>query len=782
MKIRFMAMLLGAAAFSTAPLLAQYPGQNADKMKVQTVVPFKALSFDYSDVHLLNGPFKTAMEIDQKWLKTADVDRFMHNYRVTAGLPSHAQAFGGWESLDTELRGHSLGHMLTALAEMYATTGDKQYKDKGTEFVKDLAECQTALGTSGYLSAFPEKLVDRAIAGQPVWAPWYTLHKIFAGLIDQYNICGNQQALDVAVKMGNWAYNKLNPLTHEQLQLMLREEFGGMEEAMYNLYAATGDKRFKELAEKFWHDEVFNPLEKNEDKLNGHHANTQIPKIIGEARGYELTGQKPEHNISEYFWKEVLSNHTYVTGGNSQDEYFGEPGKLANRLGENTTETCNTYNMLKLTRHLFIWDASAGEADYYERALYNHILSSQDPISGGVTYFHTLHPGSEKEYNMPFEDHTCCVGTGYENHAKYGEAIYYKTADQNGLYVNLFIASELNWKEKGLTLRQETSFPDVSATKLVFKLEKSVKMPVYLRYPYWATKGITVKVNGKKVAVKGKPSSYVLVDRTWKNGDVIEMQMPMSLHAEYMPDNANRGAILYGPIVLAAELGKENVDATFGVPVFVNADKNNLEKWIKPVEGKSMTFKTVGVGRPAEALLSPLFRINHQHYSVYFDYFTEQDWKNKNEEYQARIKEEKAIEARTVDRIGVGENQSERDHKVESQLSYIYPQENLLGRDVRQNGFIRYQVAVDPNASNELMLTFWGDGSRSFKFDVKIDGQLMDNVEVQADAKAEGKFFHKMFSIPESLTKGKQSVQIEITPSAGHRSGVIYGLSILKKQ
>ena len=250
MKIRFMAMLLGAAAFSTAPLLAQYPGQNADKMKVQTVVPFKALSFDYSDVHLLNGPFKTAMEIDQKWLKTADVDRFMHNYRVTAGLPSHAQAFGGWESLDTELRGHSLGHMLTALAEMYATTGDKQYKDKGTEFVKDLAECQTALGTSGYLSAFPEKLVDRAIAGQPVWAPWYTLHKIFAGLIDQYNICGNQQALDVAVKMGNWAYNKLNPLTHEQLQLMLREEFGGMEEAMYNLYAATGDKRFKELAEK----------------------------------------------------------------------------------------------------------------------------------------------------------------------------------------------------------------------------------------------------------------------------------------------------------------------------------------------------------------------------------------------------------------------------------------------------------------------------------------------------------------------------------------------------
>ena len=408
---------------------AQYPGQSEACMKVPVQVPLKALSFDYADVRLLDGPFKRAMEVNQRWLKEADVERFMHNYRVTAGLKTNAEAFGGWEGLDVELRGHSLGHLLTALSEMYASTGDELYKQKCNAFVEALAECQQALDADGYLSAFPEHLIDRAIEGKSVWAPWYTLHKIYAGLLDAYLLCDNRQAYDVVSKMCDWAYGKLKSLSDDDLQRMLQCEFGGMSEFFYNMYAVSGNRQHKELGDKFYHKVILDPLLAGEDKLGGTHANTQIPKAVGEARGYEVTGEQRHHDIAEFFWHTVLKNHTYVTGGNSDSEYFGQPGKLSERLGQNTTETCNTYNMLKLTRHLFTWDALPGYADYYERALYNHILSSQNPETGGVTYFHTLHLGSAKDFNMPFIAHTCCVGTGYENHSKYGEAIYYRTSD-----------------------------------------------------------------------------------------------------------------------------------------------------------------------------------------------------------------------------------------------------------------------------------------------------------------------------------------------------------------
>ncbi|MDD2435969.1 MAG: glycoside hydrolase family 127 protein [Massilibacteroides sp.] len=759
-------------------LWAQYPGQTENLIKIKTEPALKALSFDFADVQLLDGPFKTAMEIDQRWLKEADVERFLHNYRVTAGLKSNAQAFEGWEGLDVELRGHSLGHILTALAEMYATTGDTIYKNKGDIFVRELAECQSALGESGYLSAFPEHLIDRAIEGKPVWAPWYTLHKIYQGVLDMYTICGNEQAYQIVLKMADWAYNKLKPLSHKELQRMLSCEFGGMPEVFYNLYAISGDKHHLELGDMFYHDAILDPLAQQIDQLGGTHANTQIPKIIGEARGYELTARKKQHDIAEFFWQTVIKNHTYVTGGNSDSEYFGQAGKLASRLGENTTETCNTYNMLKLTRHLFIWDAKPAYADYYERALFNHILSSQDPISGGVTYFHTLHPGSRKHYNMPFLSHTCCVGTGYENHAKYGEAIYYRTADDKGMFVNLFIASVINWKEKGLKVKQETSFPDESSTRLTLSTEKPLKLTLFLRYPGWATEGIQVKVNGKSTRVKKIPGSYIKLDRTWKNGDVIEMKMPMSLYTEFLPDSNTKGSVLYGPIVLAAELGKERPNDTFGVPVFINADKKNVRKWVKPLANRLLTFRTLGVGRPEEATLAPLFRIHDQHYSAYFDFFTEKDWENKQAEYERRLKEEKEISERTIDWIGIGEHQSERDHLIESKISYVYNQVGRMGRDVRDDGFLLYQAAVDPSTSNELMLTFWGSDTGRLQFDVLIDGKIMTNVIVKDETP--GEFYNRFFKIPPYLIEGKKKITISFKPTPGNRAGIIYGIRILK--
>lgn len=630
--------LLVAIMLSMASVtaFAQYPGQNRGFVKINTCIPLKAAAFDYTDVQLLESPFKRAMEVDQRWLKEADVNRFLHNFRVTAGVKTTAQAFGGWEGLDCELRGHSLGHFLSALALMYAATNDEIYRTKGEELVKGLAECQQTIGTSGYLSAFPEHFIDRAIAGgDVVWAPWYTLHKMYAGLLDQYLLCNNKQACQVLMKMCDWAYHKLKPLPQEDLQRMLLAEFGGMPEVFYNIYAVTGDARHKELGDLFYHNRILNTLAAQTDSLAGIHANTQIPKVVGEARRYELTGRPESRDIATFFWKAVVDDHSYVTGGNSDKEIFSKPRELSTNLSENTTETCNTYNMLKLTRHLFTWDASPVYADYYERALYNHVLSSQDPASGGVTYYHTLHPGSAKAFHYPFRDNTCCVGTGYENHAKYEEAIYYKAADGQGLYVNLFIPSVLNWQDKGIAVRQETTYPDEASTRLTITTAPTsgIQMPVLLRYPSWAVNGVTVKVNGKKQSVKKAPGSYIRINRLWQQNDVITMEMPMSLHIEYMPDNKNKGAILYGPIVLAAELGKkitksekklaeavEKPGSKENPPVpALKGDPAKIAEWLKPVEGKLLTFRTEGAGQQEEVTLSPLFRNSDQHYTVYFD-------------------------------------------------------------------------------------------------------------------------------------------------------------------
>ena len=620
LKYTIAGFLLGMAPMAA---VAQYPGQLEEKTKIDVCVPLQASSFDYSDVRLLDGPFKHAMETDQRWLKQADVNCFLHNFRVNAGIATGAPALGGWESLDCEVRGHSLGHFLSALALMYASTQDEQYRTKGAELVKGLAECQQVLGRGGYLSAFPEYFIDRAIMGEQVWAPWYTLHKMYAGMLDQYTLCGNEQARKVLEGMCEWAYNKLKPLSREELQRMLLAEFGGMPEVLYNIYAVTGDPHCKELAGMFYHEQILDPLAARQDSLAGIHANTQIPKILGEARSYELTGCPRSETIAEFFWDAVTRSHTYVTGGNSDHEVFNPAGKLSDYLSEYTTETCNTYNMLKLTRHLFTWKALPVYADYYERALYNHILSSQDPVSGGVTYYHTLHPGSAKGFQFAFVNNTCCVGTGYENHAKYGEAVYYRTSDDNGLYVNLFIASELNWQEKELTLRQETAFPDEASTALtvVHAPASGIRMPILLRYPAWATSGVTVRINGRKQRVRETPGSYIELDRNWKQGDKITFEMPMSLHVEYMPDNPSRGAILYGPIVLAAELGKRGAsEGNPTVPKLRVKPYRTPEEWLEPVEGKSLTFRTLNAGEPDEITLSPLFRNYDQHYTVYLDF------------------------------------------------------------------------------------------------------------------------------------------------------------------
>lgn len=615
---------------------SHYPGQHGTKMSVESPVLERAYAFDLEEVRLLASPFKENEERDGKWLRSLNNDQLLLSFRVNAGMDTHhAQPLGGWEAPHVELRGHTMGHVLSALALMYASTGDEFFKLKGDSLVTELAKVQEILGQEGYISAFPQQLVDRAIAGEPVWAPWYTLHKIVAGLLDQYLYTDNQQALQIAEKMGDWAYGNLKNLRQEQLDVMLRTEFGGMPETFYNLYAITGRPHYLDLAGMFYHHPVLDPLAEGRDILKGYHANTYIPKIIAEARGFELTGEARKERIAEFFWQTVIDHHTYATGGNSDWEHFFVPDSLSQHIhSPATTETCNTYNMLKLTLHLFTRKAEVKYADYYERALYNHILASQDPESGMVCYFMPFKPGLFKVYSTPKNSFWCCVGTGFENHAKYAEAIYFH--DDKGVYVNLFIPSILKWKEKGIELRQETTYPESEKTRLVIEAANGKQFSIRVRYPSWATSGANVTLNGKRQAVKTKPGSYIELTRLWQKGDVLEVSYPMSLHLVPANDDPRVAAIAYGPIVLAGAMGKESLlppapyapdqldYAGYAIPDdlvhSIVTHGESVSKWVKPVSNaEPLTFELVNQEGPKNIRLIPYYRLHHQRYVIYWN-------------------------------------------------------------------------------------------------------------------------------------------------------------------
>ncbi|MDP4277580.1 MAG: glycoside hydrolase family 127 protein [Bacteroidota bacterium] len=626
----------------TAEVLGQshYPGQQAEKITLKDNIRTEATAFDLQDVRLLNSPFRQNMERSSRWLLSLPVNSLLHSFRTNAGIFSGREGgyfvtkkLAGWESLDCDLRGHTTGHVLSALALQFASTGNELYKSKADSLVKGLAEVQAALNQSGYLSAYPQQLINRNIAGQGVWAPWYTQHKILSGLIDQYLYCDNKQALDVAKKMATWAYNKLKPLTAEQRTVMLRNEFGGINDSFYNLYAITGNPDDRWLAEFFYHKEVLEPLQQGEDNLNTKHANTFIPKLIGLVRDYELEGNPVNLKTADFFWHTVVNHHIFCTGSNSDKEHFFLPDHQSEHLSGYTGESCNVYNLLKLTRHLFCIKPDVVYADYYEKALYNHILGQQDDKTGMIAYFLPMLPGAHKVYSTPDSSFWCCVGTSFESQAKFGEAIYYKTS--KGLIVNLFIPSILTWKERGLVVRQETAFPENGTTKLLIEQSGNQKTTIAIRYPSWAIWGATVKINGKKIALRQQPGSYIELNRTWKAGDNVEINYTMRLHLVNTPDNPDLAAIAYGPIILAGEMGTEGMqkpapysDPTryndyytyqyhipAGLQTTLKLGRETLEKQIIPETGQdALTFKIVN----EDIILAPLYRIHRQRYIVYW--------------------------------------------------------------------------------------------------------------------------------------------------------------------
>jgi DUF1680 family protein len=758
--------------------------KNDSRVAIKPKVKINAYGFDLKDVRLLDGsPFKNAMEKDAAYLLTIEPKRLLHRFYLNASLPVQGEVYGGWES--EGLSGHTLGHYLSACAMMYASSGDKQFKERTDFIVDELEKCQQAR-KSGYVGAIPKEdsifwKVQHGIiksSGFDLnggWSPWYTVHKVMAGLTDACVYAENKKALAVVVKMADWVDVILKDLNDEQLEKMRKCEYGGMADVLVHIYEITGQKKYLDLSYKFHDHFVLDELAKKIDPMPGKHSNTNVPKAIGCARRYELTSNESDRTIASFFWETMVNHHSYVIGGNSNYEYCGPEDKLNDRLTDATCETCNTYNMLKLTRHLFAIQPSSRLTDYYERALYNHILASQNPQTGMMCYFVPLRMGAKKEFSEPFNTFTCCVGSGMENHSKYTEGIFSEGAD-GSLYVNLFIPSELNWKSKNTSITLNTPFPNKGDVTILVKTATKQNFSVRIRKPSWVTGEMTILVNGKPVDAKVDASGYFEIKQTWNN-DVISFNLPMSVHSESMHDNPNRIALLYGPIVLAGQLGKEMPDPVYGTTVFLT-DNHRVSDWTKH-DSDALEFTTSNVAKPADVKLVPFYNTYDQYYSVYWDFFTPADWANRQKEYEAEKKRIHEIELRTIDICRIGEMQPERDHNLKaSDQSYASDALGRMGREVRSGGFFSFEVKVDPVVENNLLCSYIGD-DKNRAFDILIEEKKIAMQELQGGVT--GRFFDVEYPIPVELTKGKLKIEVKIQAHPKKTAGRVFGCRILKK-
>jgi len=747
----------------------------------------KAAPFALKDVRLLDGPFRAAMDRDRQYLHALDADRLLHMFRVTAGLPAPGEPYEGWER--TEVRGHTMGHYLSACAMMVAGSGDTQLRAKADSIVAELARCQQALGTSGYLSAFPESFIDRVENLQPVWAPYYTLHKIMAGLLDMHVHGGNDQALQIVEGMARWCKSRCDKMSDDQMQQMLnRTEQGGMNEVLANLYGVTGKQEYLDLSRRFVQRTYIEPLAAGRDELQGQHVNSFIPNMIGTARQHEVTGDREDYQIAHFFWHQVTGHRCYCTGGTSNHEHWrSPPDVLAGELGDHTQETCCTYNMLKLTRHLFCWEPQAAYADYYERALWNSILSTQDPDTGMMMYFVTLGPGRWKYFNRPTDAFWCCTGTGLENHAKYGDSIYFH--DDAGLFVNLFIASELNWANLGVRVRQETRFPEVPGTSLSIQTDQPREFTLRIRIPGWAVDGVSASLNGEPVPVDAQPSSYLAIRREWSNGDRLDMKFPMRLHTSPMPDDPTVVAFLVGPLVLAGELGGEELsddlvytrenwfvfprDQIATAPILL-ADSDDLTTCLEAVPDKPLEFRTRDPKQPIT--LVPYHQLFGQRYVVYWRAFREGSAEHKK--YQEDEAKRQRRLARTIDEVLIGDVRSEREHDLEGERTAAGVHLGSAWRHATEGGHFSYRLAVLPDQPVTLGLTYWGSDSGPRTFDVLVDGRKITTQTLNLNRP--GALFDVEHALPIELTRDKSRVTVTFQAHPGNFAGGVFGCRTLK--
>lgn len=771
MKIlRVLLLLLPVAAYCQSYV----PEENNPRVKIKPVVEIKAFSFHPSEVEVTDPRFKEAMEADAKYLLKIEPDRLLSQFRSHSGLKPKADKYGGWES--EGLAGHTLGHYLSACALHYAATKDARYLDRVNYVVNELGECQRARKT-GYVGAIPKEdsvftevsrgnIRSRGFDLNGAWSPWYTVHKVMAGLLDAYLYCNSDKALAIDKGIADWTQNILKDLSDEQLQKMLLCEYGGMNEALVNTYAFTGEKKYLDLSYKFHDKRILDSLAVGVDVLPGKHSNTQVPKAIGTARRFEVTAGQGDFAISDFFWNTVVKHHTYAPGGNSNYEYLSERDKFNDKLSDNTMETCNTYNMLKLTRHLFAMNPSAEYMNFYERALYNHILASQNHSTGMMCYFVPLRMGTQKEFSDEFNTFTCCVGSGIENHVKYGESIYSKGAD-GSLYVNLFIGSKLTWKEKGVEIIQS------APGKLTIKTKKPVELAIRIRMPGWARQYV-LKVNGGEIKSEVGQYGYFYTKRKWKDGDVLELDAPLTLITEEIPDNPSRKAFFYGPTLLAGNLGPDEPDPMKGIPVIVG-EKTTAADVLTQDKNDPYVFHTTN-----HIKFQPFNTIASDYYSVYWDVFTPTEWKEKELVYESRRKLEAEREQSTVDVLRIGEMQPERDHELVGENTEVGESHTHKYRVANSNGYFSFTMKVQPGFSYLLIGTYWGMDNRGRQFDVIVDGQVIATEDLNKFK--ESKFYDITYRIPTSITNGKNKITVRFQPKDNRNTaGPVYGVKLVKE-
>lgn len=763
-------LLFPVAAFSQSYV----PEEDNSRVKVKPVVEIKAYSFHPGEVSVTDARFRKAMEADTKFLLAIEPDRLLSQFRSHSGLKPKGAIYGGWE--DSGLAGHTLGHYLSACALHYAATGEAEYQKRVNYIVDELEECQRARKT-GYVGAIPKEdtvfmevsqgnIRSRGFDLNGAWSPWYTVHKLMAGLLDAYLYCNNDKALTVEKKIADWSEGVLKDLNDAQLQKMLLCEYGGMNEVLVNTYAFTGEKKYLDLSYKFHDKKVLDSLAMGIDVLPGKHSNTQVPKAIGTARRFELTARQSDFAISDFFWNTVVKHHTYAPGGNSNYEYLGKEDVFNEKLTDNTMETCNTYNMLKLTRHLFAMNPRAEYMDFYERALLNHILASQNHSTGMMCYFVPLRMGTKKEFSDEFNTFTCCVGSGIENHVKYNESIYSKGSD-GGLYINLFIASKVSWKQKGVELTQKENGTFTITSK------KPVTMPIYIRKPAWASQ-YTLKVNGQEQKPEVNETGYLVLNRKWKNGDVIDFQTPYTLRSETLPDNPSRRAFFYGPVLLAGNLGPDELDPMKGIPVFVN-EGTEAEQLLKKDATLPYIFHSLN-----NITFQPFYSIENDSYSVYWDVFTPQQWKEQQLVYESRKKLEAEREQGTTDILRVGEMQPERDHELVGDNTEVGENHTHKYRVANPGGYFSFTMKVQPGFSYLLIGTYWGTDNRGRQFDVYVDGEKIASEDL--NKYKESKFYDITYRVPTTLTNGKTKVTVKFQPKdERNAAGPVYGVRMVKE-
>ncbi len=782
----------------------------------------RARPLPLGSVTITGGPLKNAQDLTAKYLLSLDPDRMMAYYRLRAGLTQKAEPYDGWDGNGKNLTGHIAGHHLSAVAIFQKVTGDVRFKQRADHLVREMNEVQSKNG-DGYLSALEKgreawaevskgNIRSAAFDLNGLWSPWYTLHKTFAGLRDAYRYTGNAAALAVEVKFAQWAEGVLKPLTDDQVAAMLNTEHGGMNEILADLYADTGDKRWLALSLRFEHRAFTDPLKRHQDNLSGKHGNCQIPKLIGSATRYGYTADAADLVAASFFWDRVAQHHTYVTGGHGLAEYFGEPDKLSPRVDGRTCETCNCYNMLKLTRRLFSLKPDAAYSDYHERTLFNHILASIDDSDGRTSYMVPVGRGVEQEYQNMQHDFTCCVGSGMESHGLHGYGVYYESDDT--VYVTQFAPSVAHCAEHPVTLEMATGFPDGDSATIRVKTAKPHAFTLAVRRPHWAGDAFAITVNGEampqpKLATlldagaggrRGAPgneaslsSTFVRITRTWKSGDVVELALPKTVHLATTPDNKQVGAVMWGPLALAADLGARTdgpgsraAAATAPSPMLVGAERPT-EMWIAPTGTRAGDFTARHVGAlPSNAdartdvSFTPFHRTHRRRYSIYHDVLNDKEFAARVATYSAELERLKRLDHATVSSIAVGDRQAEAAANYKSEPADRRAERNE-GRSARGGtGWFSYDLMVEPTSETALVVTYFNElglPPTGGDFEVKVDGTTV--AKFTPNAAAIG-LYDATYAVPMELITGKARITVRFDGGAKGRIAPVYGVRVVR--